>query len=209
VFDNLKADLRHYARYCYHGKPIWRIIPRLLVSHPAVVGVIWYRFGKMACRCSPLVKPFLKILYFGGLPFARTYSGVQIHLNANIDPGIAILHFGGVVIAPGTKIGPDSLLHHNVSLVTYRDACGPDIGARFYAGTGVIVVDKVIIEDDVTAGAGCVITKSVPKNSIVAGAPARFIRFRLQTEIPSENKTLSKRQTKEWIPVNTSKDISG
>lgn len=206
---NITADLQHYARYCYHEKPIWRILPRLLLAHPAVVGIIWYRFGKAAWTCRiPIWKQALKILYMLGLPFARIYSGIQIHLDADIAPGLAILHFGGVVIAPGTKIGPDSLLHHNVNLIMSRDARGPDIGARFFAGVGVIVIDNVTIEDDVTAGAGCIITKSIPRDAIVAGAPARFIRFRMPEEHPSENKTLAKRSVKEWISTEETKAYS-
>lgn len=200
MLNNIVADLQHYSRYCYKGKPVWKILPRLLFAHPAVVGVIWYRFGKSAWQCHmPILKQLLQILYVLGLPCARIYSGVQIHHDADIAPGLAILHAGGVVIAPGTKIGPDSLLHQNVNLIMYRDACGPDIGARFYAGAGVLVIDQVIIEDDVTAGAGSIITKSVPQNSVVAGAPARFIRFRRPEEHPSENKTLPKRPIKEWL----------
>lgn len=204
MFDRIAADLQHYARYCYHEKPLWKILPRLLLAHPAVVGIIWYRFGRVAWTCRvPGMRHALQILYILGLPCARIYSGVQIHLEADIAPGLAILHSGGVVIAPGTKIGPESLLHHNVNLVMYRDARGPDIGARFYAGTGVIVIDNVTIEDDVSAGAGSIITKSIPSNVVVAGAPARFVRFRMPNEHPSENKTLPKRLVKKWITTNT------
>jgi serine acetyltransferase len=200
MFTNITADLRHYARYCYRGKSIWKIFPHLLLAHPAVVGIIWYRLGRMAWKCNiPAWKQVLQFLYILGLPCARIYSGVQIHPNADVAPGLAILHSGGVVIAPGTRIGPDSLLHHNVNLIMYRDAHGPSIGAHFYAGAGVIVIDNVTIEDDVTAGAGSIITKSIPRNAVVAGAPARFIRFRKPHEQPSENKTLAKRPVKEWI----------
>jgi serine acetyltransferase len=54
----------------------------------------------------------------------------------------------------------------------------------------VIVVENVTIEDNVTAGAACVITKSVPRDAVVAGVPARIIRFRQPQENPAENKTL-------------------
>ncbi len=200
MFNNIQADLRHYARYCYKGKAIWKILPRILFAHPAVVGIIWYRIGRAACTFPvPILKQLFYAFYILGQPCARIFSGVQIHLAADIAPGLAILHFGGVVIAAGTRIGPNSLLHQNVNLVMYRDARGPDIGARFYAGVGVTVIDHVIIENDVTVGAGSVITKSIPSNAVVVGVPAKFIRFRMMSEHPSENQTLSKRPEKDWI----------
>jgi serine O-acetyltransferase len=209
MLSNIRADLQHYARYCYHGKPLWKILPRLFLAHPAVIGIIWYRVGRAAWNCRlPIWKQILQLLYILGQPCARIYSGVQIHLDAEIAPGLAILHSGGVIIAPGTRIGPDSLLHQNVNLIMYRDARGPDIGARFYAGAGVIVIDHVTIEDDVTAGAGCIITKSIPKNAVVAGAPAKFIRFRMPKEHPSENQTLAKRPVKDWICIKNNKACS-
>lgn len=209
MLDNVIADLQHYARYCYKGKPIWKILPRLFLAHPAVAGILWYRFGRTAWNChTPIMRQTLQILYLVGLPCARIYSGVQIHLDAEVAPGLAILHSGGVVIAPGTRIGADSLLHQNVNLIMYRDACGPNIGERFYAGTGVIVIDNVTIENDVTAGAGCIITKSIPSNAVVAGAPAKFVRFRRANEHPSENKTLAKRPVKEWLPTKSSINTS-
>lgn len=205
MLDNIFADLRHYSRYCYHGRPIWKILPFLIISHPAFIGICWYRFGKAAWRCRiPCIKQLLQLLYILVHPLARIFSGVQIHLSADIAPGLAILHSGGIVIATGTSIGPDSLLHQNVNLVMYRDSRGPEIGARFYAGAGVIVIDHVKIEDDVSAGAGCIITKSVPRNAVVAGAPARFIRFRNPDEHPSENITLAKRLVKDWISIHES-----
>jgi serine acetyltransferase len=200
MLDDVRADLRHYARYCYGVRASWSVLPKLIITHPAVVGVMWYRLGRAAWASHLHIwKQVLQLTYLAGLPLARIYSGVQIHIGAAIAPGLAILHFGGVVIAPGTKIGPDSLLHHNVNLVAYRDAAGPDIGARFYAGVGVTVVDNITIEDDVTAGAGSVITKSVPRDAVLAGAPARIIRFRKANEHPSENQTLGKRPVKPWL----------
>lgn len=207
MFEAVRADLRHYARYCYRIRAAWSVLPKLILAHPAVVGVIWYRLGRAAWETHvPIWRQALQVLYLAGLPMARIYSGVQIHVQASIAPGLAVLHFGGLVIAPGTKIGPDCLLHHNVNLVAFRDEAGPEIGARFYAGVGVTVVDNVIIEDDVTAGAGSVITKSVPRDAIVAGAPAWIIRFRKANEHPSENQTLAKRPVKPWLEWPESKE---
>jgi len=49
------------------------------------------------------------------------------------------------------------------------------IGNNVYIGHSSIILQGVIIEDNVIVGAGSVVTKSVPRNCIVAGNPARII----------------------------------
>lgn len=43
-------------------------------------------------------------------------------------------------------------------------------------GANVIVIGDVTIGDNVTFGAGSVVTKDVPPNTVVAGVPAKVIR---------------------------------
>lgn len=50
------------------------------------------------------------------------------------------------------------------------------IGSRVWCGTGVTICAGVEIGDDVIIGAGSVVVKSIPSNTIVAGVPARPIR---------------------------------
>ena len=44
-------------------------------------------------------------------------------------------------------------------------------------GSGATILSNVIIGENALVGAGSVVTKDVPPNAIVAGNPARFIRF--------------------------------
>lgn len=50
------------------------------------------------------------------------------------------------------------------------------IGNNVWVGEGVCVMPGVTIGDGCTIGANSVVTKSVPANTVVAGAPARAIR---------------------------------
>ena len=50
------------------------------------------------------------------------------------------------------------------------------IGRRVWLGASVTVVPGVHIGDGAIVGAGAVVTKDVPANTIVAGVPARVIR---------------------------------
>ncbi len=50
------------------------------------------------------------------------------------------------------------------------------IGNRVYLGMQTIVLPGVTIGDDVVIGAGSVVTKDVPSNSVAVGSPARVIK---------------------------------
>lgn len=49
------------------------------------------------------------------------------------------------------------------------------IGSRVFVGYNSIILPNVEIGDDVIIGAGSVVTKDIPDNSIVAGNPAKII----------------------------------
>lgn len=199
MFENVRADLDHYRRLVCRGTPRWRAWPRILVAHPAAVAVLWYRFGAMAAATRvPALGHVLRAIYLILMPFVRAFSGVQIQPQTRIGPGLAIMHFGGVVIARECSIGRNCLLYHNVSVVTMRNRQGPRIGDNFYAGTGATIIGNVVIEDDVTVGAGSVVTKSIPRDCVVAGAPAGFVRYREPDEHPADNRTLPPRPAR-WI----------
>lgn len=51
------------------------------------------------------------------------------------------------------------------------------IGDRTFIGEGAKIMAGVTIGSDVIVGAGAVVTKSIPDNTIVGGNPARFICY--------------------------------
>src|ERR1700685_1167423 len=44
-------------------------------------------------------------------------------------------------------------------------------------GSGTTILSKITVGNNAIVGAGSVVTKDVPDNAIVAGNPARFLRF--------------------------------
>jgi len=55
------------------------------------------------------------------------------------------------------------------------------IGACCFIGCGAIILPGVTIGDHVIVGAGSVVTKDVPPNSIVGGNPAKVLRSGIKT----------------------------
>lgn len=94
------------------------------------------------------------------------------------------------------RIGPDCLIAEMVSIRDsdhvfsepdrpYREqghvSAPVTVGRNVWLGSKVVVARGVHIGDNAVVGAGAVVTKDVPPNSLAAGIPARVVR-RLQGE---------------------------
>lgn len=96
----------------------------------------------------------------------------------------ACCHFqdhGGVVLGDGCQIG------HNVVFATLNHGLAPEdrqttypapivLGKNVWVGSNSTILQGVTIGDNAVVGAGAVVTKDVPENTIVGGVPAKIIR---------------------------------
>ena len=69
------------------------------------------------------------------------------------------------------------------SLVTNTDRGKVDIGNDVWIGHGAVILKDVTIGDGAIISASAVVTKDVPPYAIVAGVPAKVIKFRFPPEI--------------------------
>ena len=87
----------------------------------------------------------------------------------------------------GIEIGNGVLIGHNVTLATlnhderpqFRQNIYPKpikIGNNVWIGSNATILAGVTIGDGAIIGANAVVTKDVPKNTIVAGIPAKIMR---------------------------------
>lgn len=74
-----------------------------------------------------------------------------------------------------SHIGNNFIVYHNVTL-GLKDGQKPYIGNNVVINAGAICIGGIIIGDNSIIGAGAVVTKNVPENTVVAGNPARIIR---------------------------------
>ena len=87
----------------------------------------------------------------------------------------------------GIEIGNGVLIGHNVTLATLNHDERPShrqniypksikIGNNVWIGSNATILQGVTIGDGAIIGANAVVTKDVPKNTIVTGIPAKIIR---------------------------------
>lgn len=104
-------------------------------------------------------------------------AATQIGKRLIIDHGFAL------VVNKNTIIGDDCRLRHCITIGCKLNPDGtqgnsPKIGNRVEIGAGAIIIGDISIGDDVIIGAGAVVTKDVPEKAIIAGNPAKIIKWR-------------------------------
>ncbi len=102
--------------------------------------------------------------------------GMTLPINV-FGPGLAIPHYGTIVVHANAKIGRNCRLQEGVTI----GASGGSheaavIGNNCYFGSGAKVIGAVRIADDVAVGANAVVTRDIPEAGTTwAGAPAHKI----------------------------------
>lgn len=133
-------------------------------------------------------KMFDKFTDLGGV-FTSTISpkanighfGNEIEDGSNVMTGTVItndIHLGkGVLVNLNCTIGHDSTIGDFVEMSPGVHVSGNcKIGSYSNIGTNATILPKVTIGTNVIVGAGSVVTKDVPSNSLVVGVPAKIIK---------------------------------
>lgn len=106
--------------------------------------------------------------------------GTEIHWRCRIGKGACVYHGFSLVINSAAVIGDGVRLRHGVTIgekVINGRPLSPRIGNNVDIGVGAILLGDINIGDNAVIGAGAVVVKDVPKGAVVAGNPARVIRY--------------------------------
>ena len=107
------------------------------------------------------------------------FHEVKIGKNVIVMNGCLMMAAGGITIGDETQIAANVQLISNNHDLEDRNVitCKPiNIGKRVWVGAGATILPGVTIGDNSVVGAGSVVTKDVPADTIVAGNPAKFIK---------------------------------
>jgi serine O-acetyltransferase len=175
----IQSDIRRYAD---GNSNLAMTAIKSSYTHPAIIGVIWYRIGHALWlkRKHPL---FFVLLVINRLiyPIVRMYSGLDLPAKTQIGPGLFVTHFGPTVIHPYMVAGRNLTLEQGVTIG--RGPTGvPRIGNDVYIGTGAKIINGITIGDHASVGAGAVVVKDVPAYCVVVGVPARPVRVHEESQ---------------------------
>lgn len=115
------------------------------------------------------------IFYFTRFTRLQTKTGVHMPINC-CGKGLSIAHLEPCGFTTGTVVGENCRLHTVSFTMCDSDGVAPVIGDNVIIGMGSMIIGGVTIADNITIGAGAVVTKSFLEPGItIAGVPAKKI----------------------------------
>jgi serine O-acetyltransferase len=107
---------------------------------------------------------------------SRFLTGIEIHPGARLGQGLFIDHGMGVVIGETAEVGDNVSLLQGVTLggtSSKREKRHPTLGDNVTVGAGAAILGAFTIGAGSRIGAGSVVVREVPENSVVVGVPGR------------------------------------
>jgi acetyltransferase-like isoleucine patch superfamily enzyme len=115
-------------------------------------------------------------------PFYTDFGkNITIGKNVFFNIGCSFQDRGGISIGDGSMIGMNvtiATLNHGLSIETRNITYSSPviIGKNVWIGSNATILPGVTIGENSVVAAGAVVTKDVPKNTVVAGVPAKVVK---------------------------------
>jgi serine O-acetyltransferase len=166
VFSRIRRDVQAVRE----RDPAARSTLEVLLCYPGVHALAFHRLAHWMWRRGwKIPARFLSNI-------GRFLTGIEIHPAAKLGPGLFIDHGMGVVIGETAEVGENVTLLQGVTLggtSLKREKRHPTLGNNVVVGAGAKIIGGFKIGDGSRIGAGSVVVREVPTNSVVVGVPGR------------------------------------
>jgi len=149
----------------------------LMCIHPRFLPVLLIRIAQYLHQ-KPIIKPLAQIFTWLNV----ILFGLECTPRAKIGYGLLIPHSHGIVIG-AINIGNHVTIFQGVTLgaknfdLTFSSKTRPSIGNYVTIGAGAKVLGGIKLGDYSGVAANAVVLKNVPKKQLVAGMPAKFVKY--------------------------------
>lgn len=141
--------------------------------------LVLFRSAQLLGRC-PMPLSFLRFAY---QLVVEGLLGIELPWDVEIGSALQLQHGIALVVNRNTKIGSNCILRHSTTIGNKVLPDGsvtdsPIIGNDVEIGCNVVILGPVKIGHRAVIGSGAIVVKDVPDNAVVAGNPARIVRWR-------------------------------
>lgn len=171
MFTHIIADMRRYYTHRPSPKEFLKFI-----FNPRTQGVALYRMSCWAYMHG--LKRFALVLQTVNIIF----WSLDLTPKMEIGKGLQIKHTLGVVLA-FFRAGENLTVYSGVTVGSadgnedFSERSRPMLGDNVTLYDGVKIFGRVKVGDNVIVAANSVVLKNIPSNCIVAGSPAKIIRY--------------------------------
>ena len=152
--------------------PLGRVHLRVRIANWLVHRIIYGNWGmSFSYHFTSVITRYKNVKVGRGVEtYLGNVGGMYIQAINGVEIG------NDTIIAPGVKI---ISANHNFEEFHKHDFAEPiRIGEKCWLGANCIILPGVQLGKGVIVGAGAVVTKSFPDNSIIGGIPAKIIKMR-------------------------------
>jgi len=169
--DQDKKALR-VGKSNFFGQIVSYISPNLIWKFQKTLRTLEYYENRNKKGLSKLYYLYLKY----------KYKNISVKLGFSIPPnvfgpGLAIAHYGTIVINGNAKVGANCRMHACVNIgASGGQEEAPQLGDNVYIAPGAKIYGNITIASNTAIGANAVVNKSFDKeNTVLAGIPAKVI----------------------------------
>ncbi len=154
-------------------------------KRPRIIGDEIWKFQRCLRKREYFLtfKGFKKLIFtflivINRVRFRRLSLKLGFSIPAGVfDEGLAIVHYGCIVVSQGAKVGKNCRIHEGVNIgATNGGSKAATIGNNVFISTGAKIIGDLSIADDVAIAANAVVVKSITEEGTTwGGIPAKKI----------------------------------